>query len=122
MSNVPNINKWTVSEMMRTTHLIQHISEQLAAETMLSLMMGELREAPVDEATLTGLRELAAEIREEDGEVSVERFASVIEVMAATSESMFKGLIEAMRLTGLLMPDPDSVAIPDSVPEEWGES
>ena len=113
MTDVPNINKWTVGEMMRTTHLIQHISEQLSVETMLSLMMGELREAPVDEATLDGLRKLAAEIREEDGDVSVERFASVIEVMAATSESMFKGLIEAMRLTGLMMPDPDSVAIPD---------
>ena len=122
MTDVPNINKWTVDEMMRTTFLLQHIAEQIAAETMLSLMMGELREAPVDEAALDGLRKLAAEIREEDGDVSVERFASVIEVMAATSATMFKGLIEAMRLTGLMMPDPDSMAIPDSVPEEWGES
>ena len=121
--NIPNMGEWSVNDMMKATALISNVAEMLSAETMLTLMTGDARDvAEINDMTVKAFKDQVRDIREQDGEDAVQQFAHVVKTMATTTSTFMGGLIKALELSGVLIPDPDTVVIPDTVPDDLGGS
>jgi len=114
-----DMGDWSVNEMMKATALITEIGEMMCAEAMLGLMSGVVRdEANVDAKMIASMHETIRELQDAGGDDAIDRFVHVVTVMAKTSKVFLDGLVRGMELSGMTMPNPDTVVIPDTVPDD----
>jgi hypothetical protein len=117
MTDGINAMGWKFEDILRATGLIRGVGDMFIEETLASLIASELPSSIFD---LTGDR-LEAWIASMNGldEPTREKFAQTMHLIVNVGRRMLDGLAEAMVSGGLVLPDPDTVTIPDTVPEQW---
>jgi len=112
-----NARGWAFEDVLSATGLIRGVGDMLAEDTLTALLAPEL---PPPTFALTGdrLEAWIASVNELD-EPTREKFTQTIQLVVDVGRRMMDGLAEAIVDSGLVLPDPDTVTIPDTVPEHW---
>ena len=117
----PKATEWPVSDLLSSVSVVRGITESIAEQTIMALMMGGPvadYHKPTPEWDST-LREFEASVTEEELVHHVE----TLEVLFRTGMDMLTGFRQACIDHDLMspsLPDPDTTQVPDSVDDiEW---